>query len=559
MTSFLDFKRNKMKALSLTANQRNIKELFSDGEEVFVIPSYQRPYSWQMDKCHQLYMDIASGFSTNCDYFVGNLVLACSKEQKNEPEIVDGQQRLITLLMFLKVLTLLHPEVERLPRALIVESILSNDSKTRIRSDVFELNDQNQIEKILEYSLYEADKRLDDVKNNKGTIVLEKCSSLIEANFLTLYADIKEFYNNLGSIDKTKMFLNYFMEHVYLLPIELTGDTMKEANSSALMIFETLNNRGQNLEDADIFKAELYRKAKNVDEETLFVEKWIIFRERCLELGLKVDDIFRYYYHIIRAKASITTNETNLRDFFTTNELSPLIHKTYSVVMEELMKIIISIQEYQKICTRNNEVKNWDTILKMYSNAYPWYAVICYLYYENFTTDDSILKFMQALTRCCFHKGSTTLVKYDIYKLNNIIAKHQTFPKYFFENVDSTSFNYLGNLKYAYALLAHYLMNRPYNLENLIYDRLVTPNDLSVLPADWNGIDLESIKNDIGNIVVLDIPYRRIGVKSKPDYYATSKLQSVKNIFNNGFITYKQFCKRRSDIITVLTSFFTKE
>ena len=52
-----------------------------------------------------------------------------------------------------------------------------------------------------------------------------------------------------------KEFIYYVLDQVFLLPIELLGNTVIEATNKALKIFETINNRGMNLGFADIFKA----------------------------------------------------------------------------------------------------------------------------------------------------------------------------------------------------------------------------------------------------------------------------------------------------------------
>jgi uncharacterized protein with ParB-like and HNH nuclease domain len=71
-------------------------------EEQYIIPSFQRPYSWEYDQCFQLYNDLFQSFQDNEDYFIGNLIIAKNDENKNVLEVVDGQQRLITLLLLLK-------------------------------------------------------------------------------------------------------------------------------------------------------------------------------------------------------------------------------------------------------------------------------------------------------------------------------------------------------------------------------------------------------------------------------------------------------------------------
>lgn len=49
-------------ALSLRAEQKSITNLFNSGEDVYVIPEYQRPYSWNKDTCFQFYTDITNAF-----------------------------------------------------------------------------------------------------------------------------------------------------------------------------------------------------------------------------------------------------------------------------------------------------------------------------------------------------------------------------------------------------------------------------------------------------------------------------------------------------------------
>lgn len=140
-------------ALSLRAEQKNITNLFNSGEDIYVIPEYQRPYSWNTDTCYQFFTDITNAFLDGKDYFVGNIIMARSNMETNKPNVVDGQQRLITLWLFIKVLTVLHPDKSRLVRLLEVESVLSDNSLSRIDSKVYEHDDQKNIESVLSYTL----------------------------------------------------------------------------------------------------------------------------------------------------------------------------------------------------------------------------------------------------------------------------------------------------------------------------------------------------------------------------------------------------------------------
>ncbi len=75
--------------------------------ESFVIPEYQRPYSWEIEHCEKLWQDIedfdTSG-NTKDPYFFGTIIVDCSKE--NELHLIDGQQRTTTFFFLLKALLL---------------------------------------------------------------------------------------------------------------------------------------------------------------------------------------------------------------------------------------------------------------------------------------------------------------------------------------------------------------------------------------------------------------------------------------------------------------------
>lgn len=78
----------------------------------FVIPEYQRPYRWGKDECETLWNDILSVFGDGNDieeYFLGSIV--AYENEKNQLEIIDGQQRITTLtLLFRAVYKLLKTE-----------------------------------------------------------------------------------------------------------------------------------------------------------------------------------------------------------------------------------------------------------------------------------------------------------------------------------------------------------------------------------------------------------------------------------------------------------------
>ena len=79
----------------------SVPEVFKD--RFFKIPDYQRGYSWEVDpQLLDLRKDIENIYSKNYKHFTGTIVAAKINGSENHLEIVDGQQRLTTLVILLK-------------------------------------------------------------------------------------------------------------------------------------------------------------------------------------------------------------------------------------------------------------------------------------------------------------------------------------------------------------------------------------------------------------------------------------------------------------------------
>src|SRR5690606_6119467 len=111
--------------------QKSILKIFRI-EEQYIIPAYQRPYSWEYEQCFQLYTDLIEAFQGSEDYFVGNIIIAKSNSHKDELEVIDGQQHLTTLLLLIKALFTFQPEMRILDQLLEQEDWEGTRKKQRI-------------------------------------------------------------------------------------------------------------------------------------------------------------------------------------------------------------------------------------------------------------------------------------------------------------------------------------------------------------------------------------------------------------------------------------------
>ena len=416
-------------ALSLSAEQRSIEQIFNTPEN-FVIPPYQRSYSWEYDQCSQLYCDLTDAFEENKkDYFIGNIIIAKSATERTNRYVVDGQQRLITIWLILRILSLLYPEMKILKKLTVTEGREEGEEdKLNINSKVFENADEKELIKIYRYTTIDEVEALYIGKCYKGKFIESRCDSRIEANAIWIYTWLKSFKEK-DSL-RCKEFITYILDQVFLLPIELTGDNIDDANNRALKIFETINNRGMNLEDADIFKAKLYEKADALNENEIFINQWQEFKGATDDLNMKVDEIFRYYSHIIRGHQGITSSEKNLRDLFIDSDFSPLITAHYSEVMSDLKKIIECLKYIEYKQSDLSELSKWIQVIKAYTNQYPMYAIVSFLFINGFENNIALEKLLKSIIRYVYYVGTTTTVKFEIYNIIKQICKSEDLSSY---------------------------------------------------------------------------------------------------------------------------------
>ena len=346
-----------------------------------------------------------------------------------------------------------------------------------------------------------------------------------------------------------------------MLPIVQTADEEKDAIGKALTIFETINNRGMDLGDADIFKARLYESAYKKGEREDFVAQWVDFKSECNAQGYCIDDIFRFYSHIIRGNQKITSGEKKLREFFTNESFSPLLTMPYDRVLGELNKIL-SILKYIKSEGRKTKgISPWLQILNEYSNQYPIYAIVVYLYHYDVESDDqksAFITFLQSLARYCLYSGATTSVKFGIYNIIRIVSFQNSIDTYQVENITADYFDHLGRLKNAYALLAYHLETKSEIPTKYSIDKIVNLRDEYLLGSDWQYENLNDICNSIGNLVVLDIPKRYNSLKEKARYYKTSYNSYVVNAIKGTQFGYSDWVSRNRHFKNLLLSFFKK-
>lgn len=84
--------------MKIESVDQEIRNLLSSG--YYRIPRFQRPFSWTRENIQEFWDDVVRDNPT--DYFIGSMVVF--KEGSQRYEVVDGQQRLTTIIVLLAVL-----------------------------------------------------------------------------------------------------------------------------------------------------------------------------------------------------------------------------------------------------------------------------------------------------------------------------------------------------------------------------------------------------------------------------------------------------------------------
>ena len=363
----------------LNIDQSSIKKLFEDKKSDFLIPDYQRPYAWTDVECQTLWDDIfefafpgddVSKFNSDEEYYLGPIVTF--KNDDGKKEIIDGQQRLTTLMLLLRAFYSkfgnMKDEKSLQTKDIISKCIWKTDEfgkpdmdELKIDSEVATDNDKDEFLKILKTG------NADNLKSK--------------------YAENYRFFQK-----KINEFLDAYPSYFAFLPIRILNNCIllpieAEDQNTALRIFSTLNDRGKPLSDADIFKAQFYKFFKEQGKKDNFISHWKILEEKCDKMfkplsGTPLDELFARYMYFERAKMGIKQSTTEaLRKFYEKNKYA-LLKK------EETFNNLIDLAIFWEDINNQNEDRFSNDVLKKlfilnYAPNSMWTYFISVYYLQN--------------------------------------------------------------------------------------------------------------------------------------------------------------------------------
>ena len=526
----------------LNIDQKSVKDLFGDKKADFLIPDYQRPYAWGEKECQTLWDDIFSfAFpdndcdkfdSSNDEYFLGPMVTFKNTEGKQE--IIDGQQRLTTLMLLLRAFYEKYGKMKD-DRAVKTSKIIEqciwmtdefgdpDKEALKINSEVATDDEKEEFLAILKH----------------GNAVGKK--SRYALNYIFFQNKISEFLNSYPS------YFSYLpiriMNNCILLPIEA------ESQDTALRIFSTLNDRGLPLSDADIFKAQFYKYYKEKREKNTFVAKWKELEIICNDIfspvtGTPMDEIFTRYMYYERAVQGIKSSTTEaLRKFYERDEYK-LLKKD-----ETLDNIIDLVGFWKDIKAQDVDRFSARCLRQLFILNYApngmWTYILSVYYMANRDSegnleDEALYNFLKKIIAFIWayavtNPGVNALRTPIFAEMINIVNKKPVeFRGYLFERsyVETALMNYkFSNIRsMTKSLLTWWCyQNNEQNLFNLDtkleIEHIYAKNRLKIENTLTKGEILESL----GNKAILE---KRINIRAS-DYRFADKVKYYRGYINN--------------------------
>ncbi|MFP6147527.1 DUF262 domain-containing protein [Helicobacter pylori] len=291
-------------------------------EKQFVIPIYQRVYSWEKEQCEQLWDDIikTGGNDQIEGHFIGSIVFVHDgiyTTNYNELLIIDGQQRLTTItLLFIALRDYLNDEDE----------FLEKFSREKIES--YLINSDKDGDKKFRLILSESDKDtlLSLIDKNKRKP--SEPSLKIMENFKLFEKWIRKNTDKLETIFKG-------LEKLMIVWIA----SKKEEDPQ--LIFESMNSKGIELTKTDLIRNYIIMETEVKKQEDFYNQYWRAMEEnfKQSEKQSKREDLFsKFVRHYLTIKIGKIPNEKRVYEAF----------KDYQ--QKEGIGIETLLQDLQKYC-----------------------------------------------------------------------------------------------------------------------------------------------------------------------------------------------------------------
>lgn len=259
------------KGIRMKANDTLIIK-FLEGSKQFIVPLFQRTYSWKKEQVETLWGDIENTRSENeSTHFFGSFVtepLPSSASGASRYVIIDGQQRLATIFLFLA--SLRNRIIEIAPECKIKNEI----------NDLYLVNIYHPEDK---YKLVPT-----QADRNIFFSIIDRKQSASNGEHLILRTNsfFKKKLSEINDVNKLRELKNTILNRFSVVDIRL------ERGDDPYLIFESLNAKGTPLTQADLIRNYLFMRIIPNNQEKVYREIWFPTQQKLKEY---LEGFIRHY------------------------------------------------------------------------------------------------------------------------------------------------------------------------------------------------------------------------------------------------------------------------
>jgi hypothetical protein len=395
--------------------QTSIKKLFHEEGILFAIPSYQRAYSWEVDKDRKQVVQFLSDIkeqNPKKKYFFGHFLF--EKDEHNETKfwVIDGQQRLTTIVIFMSCL--IRELEEREKKDTICDANGEKVEVWRVRELYIKLGRNYKFETVSYDNPFFESFVLNNDTNSKTDSLSSK-----------RIAKAKKIFDSEIKKETTETLLNWktIVDDAVITTFELTG---KDAKMQATQIFAFQNDRGKDLTTLEKLKAFLMHKLYVVSDSEIPDQQ--------------IKNIETVFADIYRQTERISFDEDTVLGYHNTAYLSGW-HAPMKNVKEELEKLSNNEKNEKWIIDFVNTLKeSFLSVEKIEKLSEQNCAIADVLLLDTYSSMPLLIKLLH------YHENNSDLIERLVRKVERILFKLE------FKNADyrtnslhSIAKNYKGN------------------------------------------------------------------------------------------------------------------
>lgn len=398
----------------MEATQANFLEFISRNVQ-FRIPIYQRPYSWTIKQCEQLWNDVINSAlnTTVLGHFLGSIVYIhdglYQASKISKLVVIDGQQRLTTLSLLIKAIA------EKMK-----ESSIDGEEKSSDLVDYYLINSRER------------------GNNNelRPKIVLTKGDNEVLSNLIgdreitspNSYSKIMQNYKFFKEqITKSQIDVNKIFEGINkLLIVDIALDREKD---NPQLIFESLNSTGLELSQADLIRNFVLMRLEPHEQEMIYDNYWYP-----MEKEFEQKDYETYFNRFMRDYLTIELGRIpNIRDVYSE-------FKTYvSDKMDNILDIVKKIKQnsaiFSNLVYARDEDKEINQTIKDINElkvevSYPFLMQIFNDYREDVISKDELLKIMKMVESYVYRRAVCGIPTHALNKIFATLVKEIDKERY---------------------------------------------------------------------------------------------------------------------------------